>query len=243
MLSSLFQKFTRREPFAAPQPEEPLCVIGDVHGCFPQLIKLLEKVPPGHRCVLVGDYIDRGEQSAEVLRHLSGREDLTCLMGNHEAMLLEFLEEPAREGGRWLRNGGLQTLASFGIRGVRPLMNGTELEDCRDRLLAAMGAELTGWLAQLRTSVLSGNVLITHAGADPEKPADQQEDAVLIWGHPAFLRRRRRDSVWVVHGHTIVSRPAAEDGRIAIDTGAFAGGPLSAVCLDGTAAAFLEARP
>ncbi|NSY37477.1 hypothetical protein GKC28_04275 [Leisingera sp. ANG59] len=89
----MFQKFTRREPFAAPQPDEPLCVIGDVNGCFPQLLKLLEQLPPGHRCILVGDYIDRGEQCAEVLRHLSGREDLTCLMGNHEAMLLGFLQE------------------------------------------------------------------------------------------------------------------------------------------------------
>lgn len=242
MLSSLFQRFARREPFPDPQPEEPLCVIGDVHGCFPLLLKLLEKVPAGHRTVLVGDYIDRGEQSAEVLRYLSSRPDVTCLMGNHEDMLLRFLKHPAREGLRWIGNGGLQTLASFGIRGVRPQMSTAELEDCRDRLQEAMGAGLTGWLAGLPASMQSGNVLIAHAGADPDKPADQQEDTVLLWGHPEFLRRRRRDGVWVVHGHTIVTQPAAEHGRIAIDTGAFAGGTLSSVCLDGTAVAFLNAR-
>jgi serine/threonine protein phosphatase 1 len=203
---------------------------------------MLAQVPDGHRIILAGDYIDRGEQSAGVLQCLSARPDLTCLMGNHEDMLLRFLQDPAREGGRWIRGGGLQTLASFGIAGARLQMSAEELCDCRDRLRDAMGASLTGWITGLGASLLSGNVLAAHAGADPRIPPRQQSEQALVWGHPDFFRRPRRDGVWVVHGHTIVPAAAAEHGRIAIDTGAYASGVLSAVCLDGGPPRFLSVQ-
>lgn len=246
VLSSLFQKLGgwagRGETFPDPAPDTPLCVIGDVHGCLPVLERILQQVPQDHRIILAGDYIDRGEQSAEVLRYLSRRPDLTCLMGNHEDMLLRFLQDPGREGGRWIRNGGLQTLASFGIRGARAQMTREELTDCRNRLQAAMGEELTGWVAGLENAVLSGNVLAVHAGADPRAAPEEQSEETLMWGHPDFFRFPRRDGIWVVHGHTIVSEAVAEQGRIAIDTGAYATGTLSAVCLDGSAPGFLTAK-
>jgi len=242
VLSSLLQKFGRAAPFTDPAPAEPLCVIGDVHGCLPLLKKMLAQLPQDHRIILAGDYIDRGEQSAEVLRYLSTRPDLACLMGNHEDMLLRFLQDPAREGGRWIRNGGLQTLASFGVGSVRPRMSRDELRGCRDQLCEAMGEGLIAWVAGLQTSVLSGTVLAVHAAADPEAAPDCQAEDTLMWGHPGFLRTPRRDGIWVVHGHTIVDRPAARRGRISIDTGAFATGTLSAVCLDGGAPRFLTAR-
>ena len=62
-----------------------------------------------------------------------------------------------------------------------------------------------------------------YPGADPMVPVSEQEDAVLIWGHPNFAHRSRRDGIWVVHGHTIVDHPLAQQGRISIDTGAYAG--------------------
>lgn len=236
----MLRKFAKGPAFADPAPKAPLCVIGDVHGCLPLLEQMLARVPQDHRVILTGDYVDRGEQSAGVLRYLSARPDLTCLMGNHEDMLLCFLQNPAGEGGRWIRNGGLQTLASFGICGARPQMSEDELRSCRNRLQAAMGEELVAWIAGLETSVLSGTVLVAHAGADPSAAADEQQDDTLLWGHREFFRTPRRDGVWVVHGHTIVSKPAAERGRIAVDTGAYATGTLSAVCLDGGAPRFLS---
>ncbi|MDC0659346.1 metallophosphoesterase [Leisingera sp. SS27] len=242
MLSSLFNRFRPPARFEDPAPDAPLCVIGDVHGCLALLEQMLSQVPPGHRSVLAGDCIDRGEQSAQVLRYLSGREDLTCLIGNHEAMLLGFLEDPARAGGLWIRNGGLQTLASFGVRGVRPQMTAEELRACRDDLQDRMGEALIAWLAGLPASLRTGNVLAVHAGADPDAAPEAQPEAALLWGHPAFGRRPRRDGIWVVHGHTIVAAPVAEQGRIAIDTGAYASGVLSAVCLDGSAPRFLQVR-
>lgn len=241
VLQTLFRKL-RRPPFAAPAPEEPLCVIGDVHGCFQLLEQLLAQVPEGYRIILAGDYADRGPQSAAVLRYLAKRDDVTCLKGNHEDMLLRFLRDPGREGGRWIHNGGLETLYSFGISGSHLQMQAEELCDCRDRLQEAMGQSLADWIAGLPTSVLSGNVLVAHAGADPGMAPQQQPEPVLLWGHKSFLRVPRRDGVWVVHGHTIVGTPAAGRGRIAIDTGAFATGRLSAVCLDGGAPQFITVQ-
>ncbi|MFW8594302.1 metallophosphoesterase family protein [Cribrihabitans neustonicus] len=242
VLSSFMRKFGKGAAFANPAPGAPLCVIGDVHGCLPLLERLLAQVPADHRVILAGDYIDRGPYSAGVLRYLSARPELTCLMGNHEDMLLGFLQEPARDGPLWIGNGGLQTLASFGVRGPGPRMSGEDLGLCRDRLREAMGEALIAWLAGLKTSVLSGSVLVAHAGADPRAAPSEQERETLLWGHPDFCRIPRSDGIWVVHGHTIVFRAAAKQGRIALDTGAFATGRLSAVCLDGGAPRFLTAQ-
>lgn len=225
-----------------PSPDSPVCIIGDVHGCIVQLEKLLRRVPQDHRVILVGDYVDRGEESAAVLRLIKDRADFSCLKGNHEDMMLDFLRHPEQHGSRWLRYGGLQTLASFGVRGVRAEMGGAELLDCRDDLLEAMGPDLVQWLDEMQTSDYLGNVLVTHAGADPNAAADEQSDKTLMWGHPEFRTVDRQDGVWVVYGHTIVETPSARRGRISVDTGAYATGVLSAVCLDGGDPVFISER-
>src|SRR5687768_15675894 len=88
--------------FTAPvAPTEPLAVIGDVHGCDRLLARLLDRLEteaPWHRVVLVGDTVDRGEDSAGVLRRLARQPDVVTLMGNHETMMLEFVDEPERRG-------------------------------------------------------------------------------------------------------------------------------------------------
>ena len=101
-------------------PDQPFVAIGDVHGRADLMMRLLETLRAGPYSelpvVFVGDYVDRGEQSADVLRVLHQEEDrskLVCLRGNHEEMLLNFLEDPAGQGPRWLRYGGLQTMGSF----------------------------------------------------------------------------------------------------------------------------------
>nr|WP_254429852.1 metallophosphoesterase family protein [Ruegeria atlantica] len=242
-MASLFQRYRRRSSFLPPAPEDPICIIGDVHGCISQLEKLLPKIPQDHRVMLVGDYVDRGENSADVLRLLMGYSGFTCLKGNHEDMMLDFLRDPGKYGPRWLRYGGLQTLASFGVRSVRAEMSEAELTDSRDNLLAAMGPALVNWVHELKVFDYSGNVLTTHAGANPQTAPDQQSAETLMWGHPEFRTVDRRDGVWVVYGHTIVDEASAQHGRIAIDTGAFATGVLSAVCLDGGEPRFIRARP
>ena len=74
----------------------------------------------------------------------------------------------------------------------------------------------------------SGNVAVVHAAADPALPMVEQSDDTLIWGHARFAQDVREDGIWIVHGHTIVHEPVAAQGRISIDTGAFATGDLTA---------------
>jgi serine/threonine protein phosphatase 1 len=222
--------------FDAPlAPERPLAVIGDVHGRDGLLGRLLGQVAeraPEAQVVLVGDLIDRGEESAAVLRRVSGREDLVCLRGNHEAMCLEFLDDPEALGPRWLYNGGLQTLSSFGVRGVTERLRGDGLREVRDRLEEAMGEGLIAWLRDRPLWWRSGNVAVAHAGADPARPLEQQQEQALLWGHPRFGVIPRRDGLWIVHGHTILPEPVVEDGRIGVDTGAYATGQLTAALIE-----------
>ena len=212
-------------------PDAPIQVIGDIHGRRDLLEKLLLQLESGPPVVCVGDYVDRGENSAEVLQMLYQRPEITCLRGNHEDMMLGFLANPKAHGPRWLRNGGLQTLASFGIAGVTDTSGEHDLDAARSALQAAMGEQMIRWLKTLPLTHLSGNVAVVHAAADPTHPVDDQDPDHLLWGHPAFLRTTRKDGIWVVHGHTIVDQPQMDAGRIAIDTGAYATGRLTAACI------------
>lgn len=235
MLSNLLYRLGGARRQTLPCPDRPLAVIGDVHGSLGLLQDLLAKLPSDAEVVLVGDYIDRGEDSAGVLRFLSDRPDLICLRGNHEDMMLRFLADPSRHGPRWLQHGGVQTLASFGIASgpaSAPASATREaLTDCRDALLAALGTELLDFVTQLLPSYLSGNVLVSHAGANPAVAPEDQDPAVLAWGHPDFDKIPRRDGIWVAYGHVIQDRAKVLQRRIAIDTGAYATGRLSAVYL------------
>ena len=209
-------------------PNAPFCVIGDIHGRFDLLTRLLERLDPAYQVICVGDYIDRGDNSAEVLRYLFGQPEMLCLMGNHEDMLLRFLDDPEQNGGLWLRNGGLQTLASFGVWDVSETASGGALLRARDALLVALGEDLVGWLRGLPKWYQSGNLFVSHAGANPQIPLQEQQDRHLVWGHPEFANARRNDGNWVLHGHTIVEMPEIHSGRICVDTGAYATGRLTA---------------
>lgn len=224
--------------FNAPlAPDERLAVVGDIHGTDGLLAALLERIAAQGpaRLVFVGDYVDRGEDSAGVLARLhalsSSDPRAVFLAGNHEAMMLAFLDDPEREARRWLRNGGLQTLASFGIGGVSEVSDAARTVAARDALASALGPERLTWLRGLPTRFTSGNVAVVHAGANPSAPIAGQPDTTLLWGHPEFTTRARGDGVWVVHGHTITAEVAPREGRIGVDTGAYANGRLSAALI------------
>lgn len=238
------------EPMRTPiEPDQPFVAIGDIHGCA-DLLRELDRLIEAHCAswpvVFLGDYVDRGEQSREVLELLmsvspESTPSVTCLMGNHERMLLEFLNDPAANGPRWLRNGGLQTLASFGVA----LKGGDTkdpavFKDLRNRLSDAMGEMAIAWLSTLPLKWRSGNVWAVHAGADPALPMTEQPEDVLLWGHSAFRYTPRSDGQWVVHGHTIVDAAQIQSGRIALDTGAYATGRLSAAGISADGVDFMR---
>jgi serine/threonine protein phosphatase 1 len=242
ILKRLFGKSTDQAPptvFSAPiLPNRPLYVIGDIHGRADLLAKMLDRLAdirePESDLVFVGDIVDRGEDSALTLSTIK---DITenpenaahCLMGNHEKMLLDFLDEPTVKGARWLQYGGLQTLMSFGLREVTERASDEVLMAARDVFAETLPQETQTWLRELPLRFASGNVSVVHAAADPDVPVDQQTARVLLWGHNKFVEQPRTDEQWVVHGHTITEEPYAFSGKINVDTGAFATGRLTCV--------------
>jgi len=228
----------------APKPETLTFVIGDIHGCADRLSSLLVQIDEDcadhpdieAKIVFVGDYIDRGEESAAVLAFLVGvqsehGDQVTCLAGNHEQMMLDFLNDPFVKGKRWLRHGGVQTLASYGIAPPKDPQrpSAAELLEISGDLRSALGPELIEWVTNLPLVWNSNNLWVTHAGADPALPMSEQLDETLLWGTAAFLNEERTDGQWVVYGHQPVDAPVAERGRIAVDTGAVYGSSLTAL--------------
>lgn len=232
----------------APNPLEPLAIIGDVHGelnCLNALVEQLREKADHARWIFVGDYIDRGEHSADVLQVLrdlqAERPNTICLKGNHEAMLLSFLAHPEKAGDRWMRNGGLQTMASFGCGiALRERNSPESLRAARDYLVNTAPDGLLDWVSERDLQWSSGNVSIVHAAADPLAPMEAQREDALLWGHRRFSEQARTDGQWVVHGHTIVDQPLAHNGIVSVDTGAYATGRLTAAVIDQGQVEFLH---
>lgn len=241
ILPSLLRKFGRSASYSEPTPEAPICVVGDLHGELDLFRRLLDKIPTGYQVILVGDYVDRGPRSADVLRLLFESDNFLCLRGNHEEMLSNFLDGPTSEARKWLRHGGQETLASFGVPLVQDVQDENAINDAQAQLKAEMGEDLQRWLLTLQTSVQTGNMFISHAGADPDRDLAGQGEHSLVWGHPKFLKKQRRDGYWVVHGHYIQAEAKVRNGRIGVDTGAYTTGVLSAACLGEGAPRFITA--
>lgn len=216
--------------------------IGDVHGRADLLQSLLTVIdadlersrPERAIQVFLGDYVDRGPDSAAVLDILIERaksHETVCLKGNHEVFLLEVLKDPARLQ-EWRHYGGLLTLVSYG---VRPTMNPSAEEQVEliEGLKRAMPSEHLAFLQQLPSSFVCGDFLFVHAGIKPGIPLEKQRDEDLLWIRDEFLNSEERFGKYVVHGHTPVSAPDIRPNRINIDTGAYATGNLTLLTIQG----------
>lgn len=193
--------------------------------------------------VFLGDYVDRGPESNAVvaaLRRLrvDNPQYATLLMGNHEAAMLAFLDDPV-QGADWLRMGGMQTFESYRV--PPPLGAGFDaLIDARDALRAAMGPDEAFLRDTLLRWTRSGDVVFVHAAMDPDRPHDAQNDDALLWGRaPDFYARGAPPGVVVVHGHTPSDEPVILPWRIGVDTGAYYSGRLTALRIDADGIAFI----
>lgn len=205
-----------------------LFAIGDVHGCADELAALLAAIRPsaGDTLVFLGDYVDRGPASRDVVDRLIDLRSspdlaLVFLKGNHEDMFLSWLGEQGSHGDAFLLNGGRATLASYGIE---PQRSGADL---RDRLPAAHLDFLRG----LALYDLRPPLLFVHAGIAPLRPLEMQDPEDLLWIREEFVRNRHLLPHAVVFGHT----PQRDvlwhlPFKIGLDTGCVYGNRLS--CLE-----------
>jgi serine/threonine protein phosphatase 1 len=232
-LGSTF-RFGTQKTYRAPDiaPDTPFWAVGDVHGRYDLLAPLLERLLlTDDPIVLVGDYINKGPDSAAVLRLLKQATDtgqVIALRGNHEELLLRYMIRPRVLTDMFLSYGGGATLQSFGIACDLPLTDERKMSGVRNQLRDALG-ELTSWLETLPFLYTSGNVSVLHAGADPQTALAAQFTPLFCWGHPMFHKTARPDGQWIAHGHQPVSAVSVKERRIALDTQADQSGTLSAV--------------
>lgn len=228
------------------RPDRPFYAIGDVHGCLEQMEQALERIDADIEAqdiedpavVFLGDYVDRGPQSADVLDYLmqlslAEPDAAVILMGNHERMMLDFLDKPKSAGPRWLKFGGQQTLESFGITPIPAQASAEQLYEACEELWDALPEGMEPWLRNLPLRWTSGNLHCVHAGFDPALPITQQSSDVMLWGSEQFLSTARDDGNWVVHGHTVVDKPVWENSRVSLDTGCYYTGELTAAAFTG----------
>ncbi len=242
--------FARRKrqidrPAAAVPAGQRVYAVGDVHGCYAQLERMLalieaddrQRGPAETQVVMLGDLIDRGPQSAQVIERfvadMPAFARFRFLMGNHEEAMLESLAEHAdpRASG-WLRYGGRETLASYGVPDGVLELGGWLLSDALRQHVPAAHLD---FLAAFEDTIEIGDYLFVHAGIRPRVALDRQSTADLRWIRSAFLDDETDHGRIVVHGHSVFPDPVFRANRIGIDTGAYRTGTLTALGLEGTA--------
>ncbi len=229
-----------------------LYAIGDIHGRLDLLERLHERIAndadasgvPRRRLVYLGDYVDRGAQSKQVIDRLIEQPlegfEAVHLMGNHEFFLHRFLVDP-EVGDVWLMNGGETTLQSYGIEPWDDPPEGQERLDWLSALFAeALPEAHRRWLDDLALTHEAGDYFFVHAGVRPGVALDAQDPENLIWIREPFLRSAEEFGKLVVHGHTPDVNPVRRGNRICVDTGACYGGRLTALVLQGDEQHFLQ---
>ncbi len=222
--------------------------IGDIHGCDGLLEDLLGRIradaaaAPESRKLLVclGDYVDRGPDSAAVIERLTRDPPIgfetVFLKGNHEDYMLRFLADPA-VGRSWLINGGRATATSYGVSTVDIRHGGAaelgKLGTMRQTLNDNLPTSHRAFLDSLVPCHREGDYLFVHAGIRPGVPLAEQRVEDLLWIRGPFLSSPDDHGVVVVHGHTPVDAVEFRFNRINVDTGAVWTGRLTALVLHG----------
>jgi serine/threonine protein phosphatase 1 len=234
-----------RAPAAVP-PGRRVYAIGDIHGCDSQLANLHEIIAedlarrPVDTALLlhIGDYVDRGADTAGVLARLAAGSPIDHLpvvnvLGNHDETMLNALSGDRAAATDWLFAGGVPALRSYGI----------DPESPREYWPEQVPAAHLDFLRRLTLCHQEGGYFFVHAGVRPGIALDQQTREDMLRIRQPFLYTERDLGAVVVHGHTPVKAPVVQRNRIAIDTGAVFGSVLTCVVLEGETIGFLTADP
>ena len=197
--------------------------IGDIHGCYDRLKTLMDKIPINFSCdtlVFIGDYIDRGPYSVEVVDYLMQLKnrvpDIVFLKGNHEDMLDKFINGVDRF--TYLLNGGQQTLDSYLTKPVQSDFY-------------PIPPDHMEFFKSLRLYYETEEFIFVHAGLRPRVPLESQKPQDLLWIRDKFISTKYDFGKRVIFGHTPLKQPLVERNKIGIDTGAVYGNKLTCVRL------------
>jgi serine/threonine protein phosphatase 1 len=185
--------------------------IGDIHGCLEKLEKMfsLLKIAKNDTVVFLGDYVDRGPQSKEVVGFvidLKKKHNVVCLLGNHEEMFLNCLD--GINENLHLMNGGRATIKSYG---------------------GSIPKEHMDFFKSLLPYYETEEYIFVHAGLKPNVPLEEQDLEWLTWIRDEFINSWCDFGKTVVFGHTPLEQPLVEENKIGIDTGAAMGGMLTCI--------------
>lgn len=215
--------------------------VGDVHGQLGHVQNLLPKIAAdaaawkGRKVLLfVGDLVDRGPHSKEVMELLvheplkaDGFEQI-AIRGNHEWKMHRFVDSLDNYEA-WFKFGGIAALHSYGVR-YTPT---TPVEEAQADFNQAIPQSHVEFLEKMPLTHIEGDYLFVHAGVRPGVPLEEQEEYDLQYMREPFLSWPHGLPYTVVFGHTTLpqGKPLVDDDKIGIDTGAYMGGPLTAVVL------------
>jgi serine/threonine protein phosphatase 1 len=248
MLSRIFGRSARQAALPRVPEDTRVYAVGDIHGridllqAMGQLIHedAYARQAPRNVLVYLGDYIDRGDGSRQVLDWLIGQPlegfERICLLGNHEDSMMQFLRD-VQIGPAWLSYGGMATLRSYGV--ALPASD-RDLIRAQGELRRAVPQAHLDFIRQARLSHVEGDYYFTHAGVRPGLALEAQRPEDLLWIRDEFLSSSADFGKIVVHGHTITEAPEVKRNRIGIDTGAFASGHLTCLVLEGESFFFIQ---
>ena len=210
--------------------------IGDIHGEIGRLNALLDALPrqKGDITLFIGDYIDRGPDTAGVVRRVlaeydAAPEDTVLLWGNHEDMAASRygIAAPSQleyDPYDWYRNGGIEALESFGL--VKPEMFAAPCPDDLARLFPLLQVY---WRPPADRFPDLANYIYVHAGVMPGITPEKSSGEVMLWIREDFLDNVDTTGRVVIHGHTPFRNVRVLPDKIGIDTGAAYGGLLTAL--------------
>lgn len=239
------------------QPSVPaghrIYAIGDIHGRDDLLGDLLDRIaadtasrgPARQVVVFLGDLIDRGPASAQVIerlrRYRPADARVVFLGGNHEEVLLRILDGEEQLVPDWLRFGGAECMESYGID--RKRLRRLSPAKAAAAIRAAIPPAHVEFLDGFDDSFRAGDYLFVHAGIRPGVPLAEQSQTDLRWIREPFLKHAGSHGSVVVHGHTISEQVEERANRIGVDTGAYRTGVLTAIVLEGADRWFLQTLP
>jgi len=208
-------------------------IVGDVHGCLGMLQRLMDQIgwrPEVDRLIFLGDFIDRGSESRGVVEYVleiaKRSEHVECLMGNHEKVLVDFLD--GRDMNTFFVNGGLATLNSY--------REGTAT--CGGFLIPE---EHLSFFRSLKLLIELDDFYVVHAGFRPGVPIDRQTTEDLLWIRDSFIFSNYHFGKRVIFGHTPFAKPLVMENKIGLDTGAVYGNRLTCLELPSLKFHFVEA--